>query len=584
MMADPQDTPSPAGSRQQQGQAEIHYLFRFRDFFTTKTIEEHRKLIGQQGACWWGWWKRPQEDAHVDFWDKLNAATGGERQAWVGLFDSGHDRVYAALVDRIIPPHADPFGRLDQLPLPEGEEALVPAYYRDNSYSRAWLRMVNIILEPIEFFGKFAFGKLPLMANFSTEVAEQLQGTLISEALELRVMDTTVWEVQPVSATGGAQASPLTRQRLLSPGPLLKHAVSRDAIPLQSNLILHLTDPHFAVGKFAKQHVWRFDEEGKPKSSKPSLCEAVSSAIGRDRKIGAVVVTGDLTFMGSEEEFERARKFLKTLLGVFNIDENRLIVIPGNHDICWTKQEEYSDTAEVEVAPPEARKNYEKFYRDLFEHPPNEYLSMGRRFVLPCGLVTEVCALNSSSLAQGKDFLAGMGRIEEQAMQDIAQEFGWERTEGLALRLLAIHHHLALTENHEAAWEYSKGFGIASDAARIMRLAANYGVHLAVHGHKHRAFVWRSSVYELPEHAQRRWRLGDVSIIGGGSVGSSSTDLESNFFNVIEVGSGGLTVEMFRSMKLGIFQPMAKIKGGFRLEGTPPRLSLDDWDFPQPTS
>lgn len=579
-MADPQNSPSPAG----QGRAEIHFLLRFRDFFVTKTIEEHRKLIGQRGACWWGWWKRPQEDAHAEFWERLNEETAGERRAWVGLFDSGHDRVYAALVDRIIPPHADPFGRLDQLPLPEGEADLVPEYYRDNSYSRAWLRMVNIIAEPIEFFGKYAFGKLPFMSNSSTEVAEEFEGALISDALELRVMDTTVWEVRPAPAAGGARVSPRARQRLLSPGPLLKHAVSRDTIPLQSNTILHLTDPHFAVGKFAKQHVWRFDEPGQPASAKPSLCEAVSSAVGRDRKIGAVVVTGDLTFMGGGEEFERARLFLKTLLGVFNIDENRLVVIPGNHDICWTKQEEYSDTAEIEEAPEKAKRNYEKFYRDLFEHPPNPYLSMGRRFVLPCGLVVEVCALNSSSLVQGEKFLAGMGRIEENAILEIAQEFGWERAEGLALRVLAIHHHLALTENHEAAWEYSKGFGIASDAARIMRLAAGYGVHLALHGHKHRAFVWRSSVYELPEHAQRRWRLGEVSIIGGGSAGSSSTDMESNFFNLIEIGSAGLTVEMFRSVKQGIFQPMTRIKGAFRLEGTPPHLTLDDWAFEPPAS
>jgi len=32
-----------------------------------------------------------------------------------------------------------------------------------------------------------------------------------------------------------------------------------------------------------------------------------------------------------------------------------------------------------------------------------------------------------------------------------------------------------------------KGFGIALDAPRILRLAARIGVHLSLHGHKHRA-------------------------------------------------------------------------------------------------
>jgi len=69
----------------------------------------------------------------------------------------------------------------------------------------------------------------------------------------------------------------------------------------------------------------------------------------------------------------------------------------------------------------------------------------------------------------------------------------------MALRVLALHHHLTLTEDLEPAKGYGAGFGIAVDAPRIMRLAARYGVQLALHGHKHRVFMWRSKVYKLPE-------------------------------------------------------------------------------------
>lgn len=174
---------------------------------------------------------------------------------------------------------------------------------------------------------------------------------------------------------------------------------------------------------------------------------------------------------------------------------------------------------------------------------------MGRRFALPCGITIEACALNSSSLETGRDFLAGMGRIDEGAFAEIAKDFGWANAHTLALRLLVVHHHLALTEDLEPAAGYGKGYGLAVDAVRMQRLAALHGVQLALHGHKHRAFIWRSTVYELPEHAQPEHRLGDLSIIGGGSVGSRETEGASNYFNVIGVEPGKLNLEIFRSIK-----------------------------------
>jgi 3',5'-cyclic AMP phosphodiesterase CpdA len=253
------------------------------------------------------------------------------------------------------------------------------------------------------------------------------------------------------------------------------------------------------------------------------MVEAITSALGQ-RKIGLVIVTGDFTFIGDSSEFNEARTSILHLLGILDLSPDHLVIIPGNHDIQWTTSAVYDHNAEVVQAPPAAKRNYEEFYRQLLRHEPNRHLAMGRRFALPCGLTIEVCGLNSSSLETGKQFLTGMGRIDEGAFAEIAQQLGWSETPTLALRLLAIHHHLALTEDLEPAEGYGKGYGLAVDAVRVQRLAARKGVHIALHGHKHRSFIWRSTVYELPEHTQTQYRLGELSIIGGGSAGSSETD------------------------------------------------------------
>src|SRR5205823_2656100 len=105
---------------------------------------------------------------------------------------------------------------------------------------------------------------------------------------------------------------------------------------------------------------------------------------------------------------------------------------------------------------------------------------MGRRYLLPCGLAVEVCALNSSSLETGKNFLAGMGRIQEASFGETAGQLGWTNAT-MAMRLLAVHHHLALIEDLEPASGYLRGYGLAVDAVRIQRMAAKFGVQLALH-------------------------------------------------------------------------------------------------------
>ena len=112
---------------------------------------------------------------------------------------------------------------------------------------------------------------------------------------------------------------------------------------------------------------------------------------------------------------------------------------------------------------------------------------------------------------------------------------------------------------------------------RMQRMAAHYGVHLALHGHKHRSFIWRSTVYELPELAQPQYRLGELSIVGGGSCGSKETDGESNYFNVVEIKPSKLTLQMYRSRQRGAFQSFSVWDAELSTSKDMPGLKLGDW-------
>jgi Calcineurin-like phosphoesterase len=350
---------------------EIQFLFRFRDLVAL-TLQEHQKIISSQGSCWWGWWKRPSESNRIEVWTALREKIDAEGQVAVGLFDSGTGRVHTAWVNQVILPDDNaPDGRVG---VPEHEQELVPSYYRESPFSRAWMKITRIEMNT-EFFDRYSFSEAPVLPNYDASALRRFVGKVVLDADELRLMDTTIWAVR------FRQSADLVEKILLSI-PAVPEPVSANVVSCQSNLVLHLTDLHFATGAHRQKHVWKL--EGETFQGR-TLVEAITSAL-QGRTIGLVLVTGDFSFVGSEEEFHAALASVRRLLGNFNLGTDHLVIIPGNHDIKWTNNTDYDPAAEVTAAPAAAKERYAALYKDLYRHEANDHLSMGRRFLCQMGL------------------------------------------------------------------------------------------------------------------------------------------------------------------------------------------------------
>jgi hypothetical protein len=554
--------------------SEIRVLFRYRDL-VARTLEEHQKIIETGQPCWWGWWKRPNEPNRDEIWDYLQSEIAAHGQVIVGLFDSGASderrAVHRARVCAVISPlpQGDPRG---VPPLPSGEDDLVPSYYRESPFSRAWLKISEIEDQAMPFFGEYSYSVEPPLPGIPKEFLARLVNKIVTDKEELRLMDTTIWQVRLKQPHDHGE-------KFLAPSIRLTDPVSPEPIRIKGDTILHLSDVHFAEGpRFRKEHVWWYPGD-IPKSA--SLAEVVSRAI-KDSSVGMVIISGDFTFAADEQEFDEAYKSINALLGTLGLGPDHLIIVPGNHDIAWSlpKGKKYDPRAPVQSAPDVAKRAYSAFYRRLMKHDANDDFAMGRRFLFPHGIVVEVCALNSSSLEQGRNYLAGMGMVRPNVFDDVRTQLGWSDPEGsFSLRILVLHHHLTATEDVEDPAEFTKGFGMAIDAKRILRDAARYGVHLVLHGHRHRVFIWREGVYQLPDQTQPQWRLGDVSILGGGSAGSSSVEAGHNYFNLVSISSERVLAKVYRSSKGGAFQPMGEWKANLAMRGD--RLMLEDWQDPR---
>jgi predicted MPP superfamily phosphohydrolase len=527
---------------------DLFALFRYRNL-VAETLHEHRELIKSNGHCWWGWWRRPNEGDRLEFWSRLVAELEIKGTVDVGLFDSGtkdlEPCVYRATITKVIePPNED---SAHSPTVPETEQGLIPQYYRQSPFSRAWLKLSKIeLVAEFNFFTEYSYREPPPLKGIPGKYLDHLKDKAVFDSDELRAMDTTIWEIR-------TRLPDDRKERFLAPSVQVTSAVSAEPIPLKRPGILHLSDLHFSQGRFRAQHAW--DIPGETQSTN-TLALAIPPEI-KDRT-GAIFITGDFTFCASKEEFEQARKCIFSLIGPLDISPQHIVMIPGNHDMKRTLSEGEkfgsNGVSAIPSAPAETTENYREFYKNLLSHKANDELSMGRRFVLPSGICLDVCALNSSNLEAGANYLPGMGRVGPGAFQRVRTALRWDDRSTSAIRILMLHHHLTATEDIMSPSEYSKGFGMAVDAKAIIREAAQHGVHLALHGHRHQPFVWRESVYSLPEHTVEDWDLGEVSIVGAGSAGSTEVSDDSHHFHFFDFSPGSVSLEMFRSKKLAGFK------------------------------
>ncbi len=105
-------------------------------------------------------------------------------------------------------------------------------------------------------------------------------------------------------------------------------------------VVFHLSDLHFGWirrdGRRIDTH--RFYDSENSRRLSLELIDEFRRHI-RDRGMGPnnvlVVVSGDLTYTASEEEFRLVERFLGELCDGVGIERGRTLLVPGNHDVDW---------------------------------------------------------------------------------------------------------------------------------------------------------------------------------------------------------------------------------------------------------
>lgn len=190
-------------------------------------------------------------------------------------------------------------------------------------------------------------------------------------------------------------------------------------------------------------------------------------------------------------------------------------MIPGNHDIRWSKEPAgYQPEAPVQRPPAEAEQNFRTFFSEAVKYNATDHLCMGRRFLLANFVAVDVIGLNSSRLEQ-KHF-AGYGYVQSSQLRHTLEQMKWDEDRHRAhYRLLVLHHHLLPVAPVEDIGGYDPRFSITVDATDILSRSTMAEVDLILHGHQHQPFVATFNRGMTPRDSSGRF----VAVHGTGSAG-----------------------------------------------------------------
>jgi 3',5'-cyclic AMP phosphodiesterase CpdA len=499
---------------------------RFRDLSIRDTVEAHNVIAREHGYVWWGWWNKPDERTPREVFASLmrRIKDTGE-PVEIFLVDSGHDLLYTARLEEIV---VAPGLQEDERALtPEPERT--PAYYRETPY-RVWFKFRGEIEErPPSTIREFSYDEVPEEVFVADPHQHRYDGKRVESLQEmLSRRHRTIYFLRTF-AEGDKEGE------LQFEAPDEPKSFQLQPVIGSSDYILLLSDLHFSDGG---QHQFALRAD----VGEPDLFNVIKEDIDAhfpDRPPTAIIVSGDLTWHGSADEFEHARTFLSRLKSAWSLDWSQFVIVPGNHDITWLT-DDHGGAGRPAVA--EAEGAYRRFFAQALRFNAPEELSLGRRYLLDTFVPVDVVGVNSCRLE--RDEYRGYGYVGLEQLRRAFDAMGWGKGSepGPKVRVLVLHHHVVPVVPREKLG--ATNYSLTLDAGELLYTALEYGVDLIVHGHQHKPFVAGFSRYvetgDIP-------RGRTVVIHGAGSVGVATPHLPAgvgNAYSILRFDHKGLNISI----------------------------------------
>jgi 3',5'-cyclic AMP phosphodiesterase CpdA len=270
------------------------------------------------------------------------------------------------------------------------------------------------------------------------------------------------------------------------------------------------------------------------------LCTAI-----RELSPEFIVLSGDLVNKPNARSFRLAAAYLRNLFLNSHFDlKERLLVVPGNHDVSFWPKRHPDDLKRLH--------RYREFLRDLFGESDIE--SRRQRFVRvePERKVVFACLdstlKNFTPLAEG-EIGASQRAWLKRKLTKIGEQYGDFRE---YTRIAVLHHHCVPISGTTPSGER---FMQLLDAGDVLKLLDDLGFHLILHGHKHVPHVY----------PRMRPDSSVLTVVGAGTATCAFLPEQQghgNTFNLITVSpeANELALQVYRANQNGEFEPLTDPK------------------------
>jgi 3',5'-cyclic AMP phosphodiesterase CpdA len=321
-------------------------------------------------------------------------------------------------------------------------------------------------------------------------------------------------------------------------------ALPRSATDEPTPILVHLSDIHFGSKTAGGQSLHRFFDGENSQSLSAHLRDEFDNVSGYfkvDSRRMYLVVSGDLAYRAVKQEFADAKSCLENICQGLGISRERVIIVPGNHDVNWTLSQD--DRAQ----------RFDHFLRFLFEFYGLELCK--KKYPLidwPLGYDNEhpeahqivsihrdprhdvlFLGLNSCVYETHQDHFGFVGEKQMKAIRKLVAGTNVSRA---TVKIAVIHHHLhpfpELLEQRDPS-ETWYDMSTIRDAGFVERALENLGIDFVLHGHKHKPQFRETIVRDSTTETGIAKRL---IVCGAGSI--SCTELEAeeqNQYQVIEL-------------------------------------------------
>lgn len=293
----------------------------------------------------------------------------------------------------------------------------------------------------------------------------------------------------------------------------------------KSAIIIHISDIHFG-----EKHIFNPPKtpggETANESGYPTLFDSIKKDLAAnniENNDGSLYfcLTGDFVEKPTETNFSAAFNFINDLKKAFNLNSDKILIVPGNHDVDYEQNENNKRFNE-----------YIEFYNNIYDTTHKRSGISGIRIITKSNNIIFAC-LNSSLFVRRGTEDSKIGRLSDEQLNNLEDELKSINNDEFqnSIKVALIHHHPVLIPS---LTEAERGYDAVFNSGSLIRILKKHHFQLILHGHKHNPHSFTEDSLAAYEKQSRE----QILIVAGGSAGSSelpSNPACTNSYNIIRI-------------------------------------------------